>query len=801
MKKLLIKCSLIICLLCACFMFVNTASADSFSANTLIYTYYNDMAEYYDNLAGISQFSINSKYIAYTLDQTNVIIVNIITKQSFSLQEYNLTFNQIQDITLTKNFLFVSDFAGLGAYNLKDFSKIDLVTSTNSTPLGKFKSYSIFDNGDKIIIACINDYEFISYTYSTNNLKFKSTYTNTALNSAIHTKRSSDNEFKLLNVVTTDTKAYIINNSTNSSSSSLWEINYSSNTQFKTALFPKPNITSLVLHTSSENNTDYLLAIDNKNNIYVLKTNLQYNENEKDIDLADQTRNGNSTDSRFVINDISNPEDIVEYNGKIYISDSGTKCIQEFAFELTNDQKGSIVGKNILVASECGEIGRFNQNSNIDFANNTLVVADSTNRRIQKITDGVVTNYDSKIFESVTNENLDNLNTAHIVGNKIIFTSYNNSNSQQNIFEYTKDTNSLIMKPHSLARIFDSVISGNYIYYVCANGLYSYNTITGSTANINNIVYSTQSRIAILDNTIIITNQQSINTYTLQGNQVSGANIADNILDITIDNTNIYLLHSDSISKYNIVDNNITLVSSLPIGANNSDFYSITIDKSTGILYLFDNTDCKIVKIINPTFNYKENRAIFQVNNKNVCVYNQPYFLNGIDSPQIITKLNVNDRVNIYSKTSLNYGNIEYYMIELEDNTFGYINKNDLTYLSEVVNFEVIHPNASLRAFDDSNTINVYSQANINSEVTATAPVGTRVLILDESNPNFILVKYYDQDQNIVTGYIIANQVNHDAITPSQKTSLMLVGCSVALLLSIMIILSIIYKKKRKKNI
>ena len=153
MKKFLIKSLLIICLFCACFSFVNTASADSFSDNTLIYTYYNDKAEFYKNLTNISEFSINSKFIAYTLDKTNITIINRTTKQSYNLRDNDLTFNQIQNITLTKNYLFVSDYSGLGAYDLHNFSKVDLVTSTTNAPLSTFNNYSIFDNNETVTIG------------------------------------------------------------------------------------------------------------------------------------------------------------------------------------------------------------------------------------------------------------------------------------------------------------------------------------------------------------------------------------------------------------------------------------------------------------------------------------------------------------------------------------------------------------------------------------------------------------------------------------------------------------------------
>ena len=175
--------------------------------------------------------------------------------------------------------------------------------------------------------------------------------------------------------------------------------------------------------------------------------------------------------------------------------------------------------------------------------------------------------------------------------------------------------------------------------------------------------------------------------------------------------------------------------------------------------------------------------------------------MNGIDTPNVVKTLDVNTRVNIYSTTSIHYGNIEYYIIELENNKFGYINKNDLTYLSQVINYEPILPDATLRSFNDSGEITVYSMPDKNSEIISTVKAGTRVLIIDqETYEDFIQVKFYDSNDNLIEGYVNKNQVNSDDITDNQKTALILVASSIALLVFISITITIIYKKRNKKR-
>jgi len=122
MKKFI----LLIALILTAFMFSfnnQQVKADTFSDNTLIFAYYNDKAKYYDNLEGITEFSLNNDIIVYTLDGQTINILNKSTKQVSSLTRFGLTFNNIVNIELTKNFLFVQDNSTLTAYNLKTFVK------------------------------------------------------------------------------------------------------------------------------------------------------------------------------------------------------------------------------------------------------------------------------------------------------------------------------------------------------------------------------------------------------------------------------------------------------------------------------------------------------------------------------------------------------------------------------------------------------------------------------------------------------------------------------------------------------
>ena len=299
---------LILCLLISSFAIPNIVKADTFNSNTLIYTQYNDKADYYDNLTGISTFAIKDDYIAYTLNNTDIIILNKATNQISQLFYGNSEFDTISDIWLTKNFLFVNDISGIRAYSLSDFTPASIVIDSQSALLSKYKDYSVAEDNDRIAIACINDKEFITYFYSPNDLKLISKYTNSALNY---------DECDLLNIATTTNKAFIITNSTDPDNT-LWKINYSNNSVYSNALFPKSNITSFVVYTYTENQstTDYLIATDNTTAIFVIRTDLlQKNivDEDEGHDLTDQTRTGNPVKPNFTVKDISNPEYITVY--------------------------------------------------------------------------------------------------------------------------------------------------------------------------------------------------------------------------------------------------------------------------------------------------------------------------------------------------------------------------------------------------------------------------------------------------------------------------------------------------------
>ncbi|MBQ4557778.1 MAG: hypothetical protein IJA61_00170 [Clostridia bacterium] len=791
--KFLIPIIIFIC--CLLTAGTNIVKADTFSDNTLIYTQYNKYASFYDNLEGITCFDVSDKYITYTLDGSGFYLINRTTKNKINSAIFSLTFNNISELHLTKNHLFIGDDSGLKALNLNTLSLTNIfINASKTTSLPIYKDYSISEDLDTLVIAGINDKEFAAYFYNPITLEFIRTYTN----SAIASKFTQNNTLEMLNIATTTTEAYIVNNASNSYSSSLWSVNYNNSTIENPAkLFPKPNIISLAIY--KQNDTDYLLAVDNKNIVYVLRTDLEYSTNNSDFD-ADQTLSGNSSDTGFLIKDISAPEQISVHNKDIYISDSGTKCIQKFKFEIV-ENKGTIIGTDIVIASECGEVGRFNSNANIDFADDQIIVADNNNKRVQVLIDDEVINLNSNSFSNIEIANLNNLEFATKIANSIYFTAYNEITSVQYIYSYNLTSGSINTLTHD-SRIFDMCAIGKDLVFVSSGGLYKFNTTTNTFRQLS-LYNFYDGKIAANSNHIVVFTANTLKLYNLNdGANITSLDIIDNVKDITLDNNNIYVLDSSNskITKYIITDTNIANNNNFLVNGDISNFSSISVNPNSGVLYLFDNVNCKIDRLINPNFNFKEDSGLFQVNNKSVSVYSRPYFLNGIDTPSIIKHLNINERVDIYSKTSISYGNIEYYIIRLNNNSFGYINKNDLTYLSENVNYEVILPDATLKCYDNSDIIKIYESASTSSNVVAETANNTRVLIVDYSeDKKFALVRYYDSDQNLITGYVSTSQLSLDDLSKDQIIALILIGSSILLLVIILISVKIIRKSRIKK--
>ncbi|MBE5734866.1 MAG: hypothetical protein E7361_00210 [Clostridiales bacterium] len=797
MKKIFGRLLLLICIVSFCFVRPTSVQADYFTDDTLVYTHYNDKADYYGDLSDIKEIALNEKYICYTLSD-NIYLLNKTTKAVDKILG-NIT--TIDNVVLTSQYLFIQSGTDIYTYNLQSRLSGRLYTDLiNSTVLSGYNDYAISEANDKIVVACISDSTFVAHFYSSDTLKYINSYTNPALQSEI-----TSTGYNLLNIATNNSYAYIINNSTNSDENTLWKVRYDMPNNFDKALFTKPDIQSLAVYTYTNNNSthDYLIAVDINNSIYVHRTD--FTEYNSDKEYADDIITKSLADSRFVANDISTAEDITIYNGNVYISDSGTKCIQEFTFNKLSD-KASISGTKVVVASECGEIGRFGKDSNLQYTNNNLIISDTNNKRVQVITNGVITSYNKDTL-GINADQLENLTQSYICGETLYIMS-NNKIGNQNIYVYNLTTHTAYLKENNIEKALDSTISDNNIYIVSTNGIFMINTISGEETQLLDITLTEDCRIAyLLDNQLVVTSDRQLSIYEISNDQAIKKNsttLATSVIDITSIDNSIYLLDATNrIIRYDIEsnDNVPTLRNEDILTFTNSQYVSISIDQSSGILYAFDNTACKIDKIINPTFNFLENSGLYQVNNKNVSIYYRPYFLNGIDSPSIVKTLDVNTRINVFSKTSINYGNIDYYIVELENGEYGYINIDDLTYLSDVINYEIIHPNASIRAFDDTKTVNIYSAPSFDSDIIATPPVGTRIYIAEyNSADEFSLVRYYDNDQKLVEGYIANNLVDSDSMSQSQLIALILIGCCIILLIAILITIHIVKKRRITKH-
>ncbi len=801
MKKTIKMLLLALCLIVSLGFVRGSVFADTYSNNTLIYTQDNDNAKYFVNLEGVSQIAVNKSHIAYTLDGTSINVLNKKTKDIVNLQElYEISHTNIADIYLTKNYLVVENIVDASAHTLSaydihnKFAKVPIYINVAKTnELGAHLDYSVYEYSDKITIACITSNTFVAHTLSSKDLSYIGSYTNLAINSE---------NAPLLNVATNDTECYIISEFSEDNSTNLYKLKYSENTQITKSYFPKENISDIVSYNFE--NTNYIIATDLSRSLYVIRDNLTFDAGKDNKDYADDTRTGNYAGTTFLANNFKYFNDIYTFNNEIYISDAGTKCIQQCNFELSNS-KGSIRGVDVLVASECGEIGRFNRNANLSLSDNKIVVADNKNKRIQLIDDGAVISIDKSVLDKtlthvIDDANLNNLATAVKIGNQLYFTTYNNENNNQNLYKLNLESNELKQLTHSVAKVYDMTYNDNYIFIASANGLHKLTLNDDTVTLIASHAYTPMARITCNNNNIFVADNSSLVAHDLNGATIVNVSIASSITDLTANDNIVYILSNTNkeILSYRF-EETFQYVSKIAYNTK-SDLYSITNDYLTGTIYAFDNNTCEIVKIINPTFNYKKDEGLYQVNNKNVCVYDRPYYLNGIDSPNVIKKLKVNTRVTIYSNTAIHYGNIEYYIIELDNNTYGYINKNDLTYTHNDTNYEIILPNASLRTFGNDPEINVYEEADKSGDIVARVMKGTRVFVSRyDSTSDFTFVRFYDADQNIIEGYVETDLVNPDDMTKPQMTALILIACSIVLIIAIAIIARVIYVKRVKK--
>lgn len=352
----------------------------------------------------------------------------------------------------------------------------------------------------------------------------------------------------------------------------------------------------------------------NQNNIMLNVASIDSsNETTPISNLTSLTSSGILTPS-FLIGDLSEIHTIQVVNNTVYILDTINKTLQSFALNQTQDTY-SLQVQDILIASSGYSLGRFFVPNDIYVASNdSYVVADTQNNRLQTIA-----NQEIEQYKSATN--LQNNTTTYNYPASVA----KDSNNNFVIYNQPLGQNQVIVANNNL------MLASISTYYYNSQSL-ALGTLSNLTLNAqdsifalditnNNILMSqNNSEFQVLKNApfatalnatskIIATNNQLVvlhddvlylldETATTQNTYALTTSATDFDIDFM---QNIYVLTQTGIDKLTLASNQISLDTTLTIDTP-SNYSILRVAKDTGKLVLYHLAKEQIFTLQNSDF-------------------------------------------------------------------------------------------------------------------------------------------------------------------------------------------------------
>lgn len=612
-------------------------SADSTSPHLNISTIYPLGVEGYQDLTDVKQVTASDKYIAFTSSNISINVYNKQSKQTISIGG----FENIYDIKFVRyDQLIVIDYSPVsqtGTFKYIDLKMTEPTPSTFETiNLSGLKLVDIYESNSTVYFGMIRettstDCKFELYTISNPNKLTTPSFHHEVNNSFYNTAN---------NLTISNSHQYVTN-----SENKLIVCEYNSN----------PNITQFSINSSFKilkfitiNNTSYLLAFTNET-MYILP--------HEQYTLANNNYKSNQDMKLSAFTDV----DIC--GNLIYICDSSTKTIRNYALTLTQNNDNSLIIQEIenhlWLASNDSALGRFNNASDIYIQGKKFVVADSDNNRIQIIENGKESTSISNGITTGSNPHgvlLDrNQNMYIIVDNTASNTSsvlkYALSNETYNLVQTYSSFNN-----GTLGSVSSSTIdTNNNIYLVdyqnnnlvilsqaglqvkCNFSELTHSFTTSSTTKIEYII--THNCLAILNNNIIyLLDISDIENIV----SISQINVSD-CQDISCDLDNIYALGMNTIKKITIDRSSTPTMQISQKSLSNTQFSQIstfTCDPTNGNIVAFKEDTQSIVtfscNIIEPQYNIPDFTTSIALSKSNIplainiasggIIYDYPYY-------------------------------------------------------------------------------------------------------------------------------------------------------------------------------
>ena len=307
--------------------------------------------------------------------------------------------------------------------------------------------------------------------------------------------------------------------------------------------------------------------------------------NGDNVDIYPMITSGTSKES-VQLGERSEFTDVKYYNGLVYIADKNNKCIQSYTPNGTE-----LIPNKIEMASVCYEEGYFNGVNDFQIVDSsTLLVADTLNNRIQKLSDSieVKTEYNQTKMQAPK---------FYLTSNNQDFWYYFNGKLVTECGEISKEYNI----GTSISDI--KLDSQNNAYYLD----YSQNKLVRILNNsvieavLEDLTLNENSKLEILNQGYVILTNNTFKVYNSEFSLVSEITSQTNVTDFTADYFgNLYALTESGIVKFENNNNVLSLGATLSYTTTNLTL--LQLNKVTAEFIAFDNSNQRFIKIKNENF-------------------------------------------------------------------------------------------------------------------------------------------------------------------------------------------------------
>lgn len=757
---------------------------------------YLEDAEFSLDLTNITFFDINNDYIVYTNNHSNTL--TILNRKNKNISFLELEHETIY-IKLTRNFLFagVKDIKHtLKIFELLSLNEVFLTNNSTAMQIYDYAHISIMETSYKsencILIATTLTTEFSYYyfnAHSLNLIRSSNLPNNQFSNHSLSYVALSYDGIKNSNV------AYVVGSGTGNK---LFKVTLDNGFYIAspTRFYPANQFVSLIAVQNLQETEvkDYLVAVSSADcTIKVVKTNTisaPSDDKETNWTKGPESLENNS----FKKGAVNHPCDAKFFNGKIYVSDRGTKSIQSFMLEIDGEDNMKFNGHKVVVASFCAEVGRFNPYSQISHSNVTdrMIVADGENNRLQTILNDEAVEILNPFGDSPAHAVIDNNNNIYYSTKKAdgyAFVKYDAETSQ--FIEHTSYLSGVSSK--NLPEIFSITYSIDDVFLVAENVFLKYsiksNTLTEvshssfspvfNSGNILTFLPQAQQFIYYFGNQLIRLNLNIASVLL----PASSSTTIDGALSISVDNNdNIFVLTNNKILKYTIENNQLKFISEL----NNNNFenyQNISINKQSGNIYAFNNATCAIEIISKPKFNLVEQPKRVRTTTHGVAIYKNASGLNG-EEVEILDVLPIDSYINIYSSYPVYKNGNKFFVVSLESGGYGYVNVADVFFDNEQIVKDLITSNARIHIRDRSDSVALLTLPDVDSTVKCNLKDAHRIFVKDfDKESEFTFIQCYDENQQELYGFVQTKYISLNELTTNEFNALLILGAGLVLAL------------------